>query len=67
MGNWQPIVSAPFDRDLQLGVIEEDEVHALVIPCRRTAVGWVNRAGERVDVSPSHWRGWPEAGMAIDS
>jgi hypothetical protein len=66
MGNWQPIGSAPFDRDLQLGVIEADEVHALVFPCRRAVVGWVDKAGDRVDVSPSHWRDWPEMGMAND-
>jgi hypothetical protein len=62
MGKWQPIASAPFDRDLQLSVIEEDEVHALAFPCRRAAAGWVNQAGEQIDVSPSHWRDWPEAG-----
>jgi hypothetical protein len=59
MGKWEPIASAPFERDLQLSVIEEDEVHALVFPCRRTMAGWVDRAGEPVDVTPSHWRDWP--------
>jgi hypothetical protein len=63
MGRWQPIANAPFDRDLQLSVIEEG-VHALVFPCRRTAVGWVNKVGDRIDVSPSHWRDWPETGIA---
>lgn len=66
MGRWQPIGSAPFDRDLQLSVIEGDEVHSLVFPCRRTVWGWVNRTGERVEVSPSHWRDWPETDMAND-
>lgn len=59
MGTWQPIASAPFDRELQLSVIEENEVHALAFPCRRSEMGWVNNAGEQVEVSPSHWREWP--------
>ncbi len=61
MGKWHPIASAPFERDLELSVIEEDEVHVLVFPCRRTASGWVNQAGERVEVTPSHWRDWADA------
>lgn len=59
MCNWQPIEHAPFDRDLQLSVIEVD-VHALVFPCRRTSMGWMNSSGKRVEVSPSHWRNWEE-------
>ena len=59
MCNWQPIESAPFDRDLQLSVIE-GEVHALVFPCRRTEVGWISGSGKSVEVSPSHWRDWTE-------
>lgn len=57
MCDWQPIQSAPFDRDLQLSVIE-GEVHPLVFPCRRTQAGWRNRSGRTVDINPSHWRDW---------
>lgn len=56
---WQSISTAPFDRDLELAVIEGDRVHPLVFACRRTTSGWVkvpNR--ERVGVSPTHWRLW---------
>lgn len=59
MCNWQPIHSAPWGRDLQLSVIE-DEVHALAFRCRRTSMGWVNDTGKRIDVDPSHWRDWAE-------
>ena len=59
MCNWQPIESAPFDRELQLSVIE-GEVHALVFPCRRTEAGWISGSGKAVEVSPSHWRDWAE-------
>jgi predicted metal-binding transcription factor (methanogenesis marker protein 9) len=56
---WESIATAPFDRDLELAVIDKDGTHALVFPCRRTRGGWV-KAGtlERLDVSPTHWREW---------
>jgi hypothetical protein len=56
---WQPIVCAPFDRDLELAVIEADVVHALVFPCRRTLGGWIDaQSAQRVEVDPTHWRAW---------
>ena len=59
MGEWQPISSAPFDQDLELSVIEANEAHALVFPCRRTANGWVNvKMNSQVFVNPTHWRPW---------
>jgi hypothetical protein len=60
MGEWHPISTAPFDRNLQLSVIEGQEVYLLVFPCRRTERGWVNAStGKTVFVDPSHWRKWP--------
>ncbi|SDA61915.1 hypothetical protein SAMN02927914_01776 [Mesorhizobium qingshengii] len=59
---WQPISNAPFDRDLELAVIDGDGIHALVFPCRRVLTGWTKSATkERVDVSPTHWRTWEPA------
>ena len=56
---WQPITTAPFDRELELAVIERDDIHALIFPCRRAPQGWINAAtGQRVTVNPSHWRAW---------
>jgi hypothetical protein len=59
---WESIASAPFDRDLELAVIDKEGVHVLVFPCRRTYGGWV-KAGtqERLDVNPTHWREWRRA------
>jgi hypothetical protein len=56
---WQGISTAPFDRDLELAVIEGDHLHPLVFACRRTAGGWLKAAThERVFVDPTHWRPW---------
>lgn len=56
---WQPITSAPFDRDLELAVIEGGEISALVFPCRRVLRGWVKaKTDMTVNVHPTHWREW---------
>jgi hypothetical protein len=56
---WQPITSAPFDRDLELAVIDRDGPHALAFPCQRLLCGWVNAETKRMlDVRPTHWRDW---------
>jgi hypothetical protein len=61
MLDWQPIATAPFDRKLQLSVIERGEVYSLVFPCRRSEDGWVHaKTGQPVFVEPTHWRFWPE-------
>ena len=61
---WQPINTAPFDRDLELAVIDCDEPHTLVFPCRRVLKGWVNaETKSRIDVQPTHWREWKLAGV----
>jgi hypothetical protein len=56
---WQPIPSAPYDRELELAVIDDDGPHALVFPCRRVDGGWAKAgSGEWVEVHPTHWREW---------
>jgi hypothetical protein len=56
---WERIAAAPYDRDLEVAVIEKDHVHPLVFACRRAASGWVNAStGERVLINPTHWRPW---------
>jgi hypothetical protein len=57
--DWHPISSAPFDRDLELAVIDRDGPHALVFPCRRILGSWINaETKERINVHPTHWREW---------
>lgn len=56
---WKIIGTAPFDRNLELAVIDQEGTHALIFPCRQTSVGWINTETEvRVDVHPTHWRDW---------
>ena len=57
--NGNPISTAPFDRDLELAVLDRDGVHALVFPCRRILGSWINaETKQRIDVWPTHWREW---------
>jgi hypothetical protein len=61
LAGWEPSASAPFDRDLQLAVLDRDGVHALVFPCRRILGGWLEAQTKRhIAVKPTHWRNWVE-------
>jgi hypothetical protein len=56
---WQAVGTAPFNRDIELAVIDYDGIHALVFPCQRILGGWIHAdTKNRVDVRPTHWRGW---------
>ncbi len=56
---WQPIATAPFDRDLELAVINYDGTHALAFPCRRILGSWINaETKKKIEVYPTHWREW---------
>jgi len=56
---WQPISTAPFDRDLELAVMFAGGPHALVFACRRVLRGWIkSETRERIRVQPTHWREW---------
>jgi hypothetical protein len=60
---WESILSAPFDRDLELAVLDERGEHALVFPCRRVAEGWIDVSTKKlVEVRPTHWREWVQGG-----
>ena len=56
---WQPASTAPFDRDLELAVIDPAGPHALVFPCRRILGGWIKtETKQRIALDPTHWREW---------
>jgi hypothetical protein len=60
--NWQPASTAPFDRALQLAVIDYEGTHALVFPCRRILGSWINaETNHQIDISPTLRREWQQA------
>jgi hypothetical protein len=60
------VSEVPPGRDLRLAVINDDGVHALVFPCRKSPTGWVDaRSGRIVEVYPSHWQDWEDDPQAV--
>ena len=58
---WLPIAIAPSGADLEVGVMENGDVHALVFPVHKSGLSWVNASTkERVDIQPTHWRQWTD-------
>jgi len=56
---WEDIATAPYNRELELAVIEKGEVHSIVFPCRRVVDGWCDATTmTRLPVDPTHWRPW---------
>jgi hypothetical protein len=60
---WKLIDTAPFDRDLELAVIDSKGTHAVAFPCRRlTDSGWIDvETNKQVCFDyrhPTHWRDW---------
>ena len=60
---WQREISAaPFNRDLELAVIDASGEHTILVPCRRVVGGWIKAATERrINFHPTHWREWATA------
>jgi hypothetical protein len=58
---WRLISTAPYNRDMELRIIDRHEPFCLPFPCRHTNGGWINSdLGTRVRIDPTHWRVWPE-------
>lgn len=60
-GSWLPISTAPFDRVLELAVIDACGVHAVAFPCRRVLRGWLSAETDEAlpGLKVTHWRPWP--------
>jgi len=57
--HWLKIETAPFERDLEVAVIDFDGPHPVVFPCRRVLGGWIKAdSGRSVQLRPTHWREW---------
>ena len=66
-GEWQPVSVAPFDRDLEIAVINSAIPHALAFPCRRILGGWMDATTkDRLEVQPTHWREWSRRSIGVD-
>ena len=64
---WNFIATAPFDRDLELAVLDQDGAHSLIFPCRRILTGWIDSmTRQRLEVSPTHWREWQPIASETD-
>jgi hypothetical protein len=63
--HWKTIDTAPFDRDVELAVIDGSGVHALTFHCRRVFGGWVNAQTKKrlYYLLPTHWRDQPASPM----
>jgi hypothetical protein len=56
---WIPVHAAPFNRDVELAVIDGPDISAIGFPCRRDPDGWKSAADRRpLAVDPTHWRDW---------
>jgi hypothetical protein len=56
---WHRISTAPFDRALELAVIDSNGMRVIAFPCRRVLGGWIKvETKTRIDVCPTHWRDW---------
>jgi hypothetical protein len=56
---WHVISNAPFDRDLELALIDANGVHAIFFPCRRVLGGWIKAENKTpIFLHPTHWRDW---------
>ena len=59
--NWLPVSIAPSDAELEVGVMDKGDVHALVFPVRKNGTDWVDASTKkRVDIQPTHWRRWAD-------
>jgi hypothetical protein len=59
MSVWHPISTAPFDRDLELGIADSSSVRAIPLRARRILGGWIKAETKtQVAVCPTHWRDW---------
>jgi hypothetical protein len=64
--DWNPITSAPFERDIELAVLDQNGEHLVAFACRRGADGWLTaRSNRPVDIHPTHWRQWTEGSQAV--
>jgi hypothetical protein len=56
---WLPVAIAPPDEDLEVCVLDERGLHALIFPVHKRGSEWVDAStAKRIDIGPTHWRKW---------
>jgi len=58
---WNLIDTAPYERDLELAVIDGTGTQLIAFPCRRVGDdGWIDvETNKRIHyIRPTHWRDW---------
>ncbi len=54
---WRPVLTAPFNRDIEVAIMDDEGLHPVISPCRRVWDGWIKaETGDKVAVRPTHWR-----------
>lgn len=58
--HWHPISTAPYNRELELRIIENGKVVAIEFPCLRSNTeAWINvDLGTEIKLRPVEWRVW---------
>ena len=61
---WLPASIAPLDTDLEVCVIDQNGIHALIFPVRKTEMNWVDAETKKaIHISPTHWRKWADGAV----
>jgi hypothetical protein len=56
---WLKVEIAPFDRDVEVAVVDGQKIYPVIFPCRRTLSGWTKAdSGKPITIHPTHWREW---------
>ena len=59
---WLLVSIAPSDADLEVCVMDQHGIHALVFPVRKNGNDWVDASTKKgVDIQPTHWRKWNDS------
>jgi len=60
--DWQPIATAPQERDVEVRVHDQIGHYRLLYPCRLVpGIGWINVLAKReLTAEPVEWRDWQE-------
>jgi hypothetical protein len=67
--DWQPINTAPLNRNVEIAISDGTGVHAVACACRLTERGWIAAESKRAFywVRPTHWRDWPATEKSIET